>query len=128
MLIVQKLIILKSMFPMLALLIVWDMVWKWIALYKAGTKKEIWRFICLFIFNTCGLLPITYLLIDSTKTDNIDLLNENDKIKPEIKQHKKTLKGGVKKWENVMSEKKQKETQKGSWKKGQKKLSKKTQK
>lgn len=128
MLIIPKLIILKSVFPMLAFLIVWDMVWKWIALYKAWTKKEIWRFICLFIFNTCGLLPIIYILIDSTQTDNIDLPKENDKIKPEIKQHKKTLKGGVKKWENVMPEKKQKETQKDSWKKGQKKSSKKTQK
>ncbi|MEI6773618.1 MAG: DUF5652 family protein [bacterium] len=43
------------------LLIVRDMIRKAIALWKAGSKKQLARFICLFIFNTAGILPIIYL-------------------------------------------------------------------
>ena len=42
-------------------LMIRDMIWKAIALWKAGTKKQLARFICLFIFNTLGILPIIYL-------------------------------------------------------------------
>ncbi|EKD25647.1 MAG: hypothetical protein ACD_80C00009G0007 [uncultured bacterium (gcode 4)] len=42
-------------------LMVRDMIWKGIALWKAGTKKQLVRFICLFIFSTAGILPIIYL-------------------------------------------------------------------
>ena len=52
---------LNGMFPLVMTLMVWDMVWKGIALRKAGTKKHLARFICLFVFNTIGILPIIYL-------------------------------------------------------------------
>ncbi|HMS91629.1 MAG TPA: DUF5652 family protein [Candidatus Absconditabacterales bacterium] len=42
-------------------------IWKGIALWKAGTKKQLARFVCLFIFNTAGILPILYLLFRQTK-------------------------------------------------------------
>ena len=45
----------------LILLMLRDMAWKGIALWKAGTKKHLARFICIFIFNTAGILPIIYL-------------------------------------------------------------------
>jgi hypothetical protein len=51
----------KGTIALLGLLIVREMVWKGIALWKAGSKKQLTRFICLFIFNTVGLLPIIYL-------------------------------------------------------------------
>lgn len=114
MLLIPRLIILKTLFPSLAFLLAWDMTWKWIALYKSWRKWEIIRFICIFIFNTCGILPIIYLLIDSLKNDNIEVKKENHKISTETKQTKKALKGGVRKWENVMSEKRQRETPKDS--------------
>jgi hypothetical protein len=44
------------------ILTIFDFVMKWIAMYKAGTKRQVARFVCLFIFNTCGILPIIYLL------------------------------------------------------------------
>ena len=44
------------------ILTIFDFVMKWIALYKAGTRRQVARFVCLFIFNTCGILPIIYLL------------------------------------------------------------------
>lgn len=88
------------------------MVRKIVAMYKAGQQKEIWRFICIFIFNTFGLLPIIYLLIDSTKEDNINLNKENKKTNTEIKQAKNTLKGGVKTWKRDL-----RTTEKQHWKK-----------
>ena len=39
-----------------------DLVLKCIAAYKAWTRRQVAWFICLFIFNTCGILPIIYLL------------------------------------------------------------------
>lgn len=118
MFLIPKFIILKTVFPFLAFLVAWEVVWKIIAMYKAGQQKELWWFICIFIFNTFWLLPIIYLLVDSMKKDNIEknniekdnieLSKENNNVSTETTQPKKALKGGVKKWENVMSEKKQK--------------------
>lgn len=107
MFLIPKIVILKSVFPFLAFLIAWELVWKIVAMYKAGQQKELWWFICIFIFNTFGLLPIIYLLIDSMKKENIELSKENNNIFDETKQ-KKTLKGGVKKWESVMPTNRQK--------------------
>jgi len=117
MFLIPKFIILKTIFPFLAFLVAWELVRKWIALYKAGQQKELWRFICIFIFNTFGLLPIIYLLVDCIRTDNNNLPEKNDKKETEIKQSKKALKGGVKKWENATPVKKPKGTPKDSWKK-----------
>lgn len=108
MFLIPKIVILKSVFPFLAFLIAWELVWKIVAMYKAGQQKELWWFICIFIFNTFGLLPIIYLLIDSMKKENIELSKENNNILKETKQSKKALKGGVKKWESVMPTGKQK--------------------
>ncbi len=40
---------------------------KGIALRKAGSKKHLIRFICLFIFNTAGILPIIYIVFFANK-------------------------------------------------------------
>ena len=44
-----------------------DLALKCIAAYKAWTRRQVARFICLFIFNTCGILPIIYLIINREK-------------------------------------------------------------
>ena len=51
----------KGTMVLIMVLVVREMVWKGIALWKAGTKKQLARFIFIFIFNTVGLLPIIYL-------------------------------------------------------------------
>ncbi|MGI6320433.1 MAG: DUF5652 family protein [Bacteroidales bacterium] len=51
----------------LIILIVWDMVWRSIALWKSARNKHLAWFICLIIFNTIGVLPIIYILIDRYK-------------------------------------------------------------
>ena len=99
------------------LLIILEIALKWIALYRAWNRKDVWRFICLFIFNTCWILPIIYLLLTSEdvkendqKEDNIDLPKENNKLKnSNTKPTKKTMKGGVIKWESAMPTKSSKE-------------------
>jgi hypothetical protein len=51
----------------LIILVIREMVWKGIALWKSGTKKQLARFVCMFIFNTAGILPIIYLLFFQKK-------------------------------------------------------------
>jgi len=51
-------ILILTLFSVLAL---FDFIMKWIAMYRAWTRKDVAWFVCLFIFNTCGILPIIYL-------------------------------------------------------------------
>jgi hypothetical protein len=58
---------LHSMLPWLITIIIilsiWDAVLKLIALWKAARNNHLAWFICITIFNTIGILPIIYLLI-----------------------------------------------------------------
>ena len=42
--------------------VIWDTIWKGIALWKAARKKRYGWFIALLFLNTVGILPIIYLL------------------------------------------------------------------
>ena len=48
-------------------LVVRELIRKGIALYKAWQKNDKVRFILIFILNTCGILPIIYLLCNRNK-------------------------------------------------------------
>jgi hypothetical protein len=48
-------------------LAVWEAVWKAIALWRAGGNRHSAWFICIFIFNTLGILPIIYIFGFSKK-------------------------------------------------------------
>jgi hypothetical protein len=48
-------------------LIIWSMVWKGLALWTAGTRKEKVWFIVLFLVNTVGILEIIYLMTRKPK-------------------------------------------------------------
>ena len=48
--------------PLIILLALLDIALKAVACRKAGNRKELAWFICLFIFNTCGILPLIYLI------------------------------------------------------------------
>ena len=45
------------------LLVIWDGVWKLIALWKSARNNQLAWFVCLAIFNTAGILPILYILV-----------------------------------------------------------------
>ena len=42
-------------------LIIWEGIWKGIALWKAGKHNQLKWFVAIFILNTVGILPIIYL-------------------------------------------------------------------
>ncbi|MBI5148375.1 hypothetical protein HZA33_01720 [Candidatus Pacearchaeota archaeon] len=44
------------------LVMLWSLVWKGIALWKAGNNKQLTWFVVLFIVNTVGILEIVYLV------------------------------------------------------------------
>jgi len=46
---------------------IWDMVWKAIAMWKAARNNHLAWFICIVVFNTVGLLPIVYILLNRNK-------------------------------------------------------------
>ncbi len=48
-------------------LIIWDLVWKGIALWHAARNKQKGWFIFLLIINSIGILPIIYLAIFKNK-------------------------------------------------------------
>jgi len=55
--------------PVIIITAIWDGVWKLIAMWKAGRNNHLAWFICIFIFNTLGILPIIYILIHREKSD-----------------------------------------------------------
>jgi len=46
---------------------IWEAVWKAIALWRAGRNNHLAWFVCIFIFNTIGILPIIYIFGFSKK-------------------------------------------------------------
>lgn len=52
---------------LLVLLIVWTLIWKGMALWKAARAQQKAWFIVLLIINTIGILDILYLYVFSKK-------------------------------------------------------------
>jgi hypothetical protein len=51
----------------LVLLIVWTLIWKGLALWKAARSSQKSWFIAMLILNTLGILEILYLYVFSKK-------------------------------------------------------------
>jgi len=47
---------------LLALVMIWSLIWKGMALWKAGRNGQLGWFVILFIINTAGILDIIYLI------------------------------------------------------------------
>jgi len=47
--------------PALALLLLWSLFWKGLALWHSGRRGQPWWFVILLIVNTAGILEIIYL-------------------------------------------------------------------
>ena len=50
-----------TMLMIFIVLAIWEMVWKGIALWKAGKNNQLTWFVFIFIFNTIGILPMLYI-------------------------------------------------------------------
>jgi hypothetical protein len=59
---------LVAFMPLFIALVIWECVWKLIAMWKAGRNNHLAWFICIALINTLGILPIIYLLIQRNKT------------------------------------------------------------
>lgn len=55
--------------PLIIILALWDAVWKLIGMWRAGRNNDLAWFICIAIFNTLGILPIIYILMDNNKSE-----------------------------------------------------------
>lgn len=60
---------LMGIFAVLVVLMIWEAVWKLIALWKCGRNNQLVWFIVIGILNTVGILPIIYLLFFQKKED-----------------------------------------------------------
>jgi hypothetical protein len=49
------------------ILMFWELIWKAIALWKTGRNNQLAWFICILVFNTAGILPLTYLFFFQPK-------------------------------------------------------------
>jgi hypothetical protein len=54
--------------PIIIILVVWELVWKLIALWKAGRNNDLAWFICIALINSAGILPIVYILMQRRKS------------------------------------------------------------
>lgn len=52
---------------LIVILALFDSVLKLIALWKSARNNHLVWFICLAIFNTVGILPIVYLILNKNK-------------------------------------------------------------
>jgi Family of unknown function (DUF5652) len=59
----MKTLLLILICSVIVLLVIWDGVWKLIALWKSARNNQLAWFVCLAIFNTIGILPILYILL-----------------------------------------------------------------
>ncbi|MFC1753577.1 DUF5652 family protein [Thermoproteota archaeon] len=59
--------IILGLIALFFVLTVWEMVWKGIAMWKSARRNQTGWFVCVFIFNTVGILPIIYLLFFQKK-------------------------------------------------------------
>ncbi|PIC85925.1 hypothetical protein CSV72_11275 [Sporosarcina sp. P20a] len=48
--------------PIFYLIIIWSLIWKGIALWHAGSNRQLAWFIVLLVVNTVGILEIIYLI------------------------------------------------------------------
>jgi len=48
--------------PFIVLFIIWEIVWKGIALWKAARNGQLYWYVAILILNSVGILPIIYVL------------------------------------------------------------------
>lgn len=53
--------------PVIVVLALFDAVMKVIAMWKSARNNHLVWFICIAVFNTIGILPIVYLVLEKQK-------------------------------------------------------------
>ena len=52
-----------QLMSLLFILVLWELFWKGIALWKAAREGQKYWFIAILILNTAGILPILYIFL-----------------------------------------------------------------
>lgn len=52
---------------LLSVIVLWDIVWKLLASWRAARNRQKVWFVLLIVLNTAGILPIVYLLMQPKK-------------------------------------------------------------
>ncbi|MFA4960929.1 MAG: DUF5652 family protein [Candidatus Pacearchaeota archaeon] len=47
---------------LVVVIVVWDLIWKGIGMWRAGRNNQLTWFIVILIFNTVGILSLIYLM------------------------------------------------------------------
>ncbi len=55
--------ILVRLMPVIIILVLWEAVWKLMALWKSARNNHLAWFICIALINTIGILPIVYIFL-----------------------------------------------------------------
>lgn len=50
---------------LIAIILIWSLVWKLLALWKSARNKHLVWFIVMAVINTMGILPILYIFVFS---------------------------------------------------------------
>ena len=53
--------------PVIILIVLWDAIWKLIALWKSARSNQLGWFILLGVINSAGILSIVYLLLHKNR-------------------------------------------------------------
>jgi len=61
----------------LALVVIWSLPWKGVALWKAARLQDKWWFIAMLVVNLAGLLEILYIFVFSKRKSLIEKKTEN---------------------------------------------------
>lgn len=48
---------------LILILVLWELVWKGIALWKAAKNEQKYWFVAMLIINSLGILPILYIFV-----------------------------------------------------------------
>lgn len=56
--------------PLVVIISLFDAVMKAIAMWKSARNKHLIWFVCIAVFNTVGILPIVYIILDKNGTLN----------------------------------------------------------
>ena len=62
--------------PLIFILILWEMIWKTIAMWKSARNNHLAWFILIVLINSMGILPIAYILLHKKKGKN-SLVDDN---------------------------------------------------
>lgn len=65
----------------LMVIVVWELIWKAFALWRAARLKNLTWFIVLITVNSAGILPIIYLLSSRKKYHQLVVLDELQETK-----------------------------------------------